>query len=77
MFDAGPDLEDNSNVVVEYLDEHGEMSKADLVKVLVQSGACSQSHSYRLIDQAISSKILIESDDGYLKIMINKRIKGV
>ena len=60
--------EDNSNVVVEYLDEHGEMSKADLVKVLVQSGACSQSHSYRLIDQAISSKILIESDDGYLKI---------
>tara|TARA_B100001971_G_C17939969_1_gene407133 strand:- start:358 stop:633 length:276 start_codon:yes stop_codon:yes gene_type:complete len=54
--------------VVEYLIDNGSVSKAELISEWVSSNTQSSSHSYRLIDKAISRGNVREGEDGKLHL---------
>jgi hypothetical protein len=54
--------------VVEYLTDNGSISKTELVNEWVSSGVCSETQSYRLINRAIKSGIVVEGENKMLHL---------
>ena len=63
---------DTENHVVEYLKEHGPVSRTEIVNEWVSTDTYQSSHSYRLLKEAIERDLVSEGDDGKLHINENE-----
>lgn len=56
------------NPVVSFILEHGPITKTDLVKEFQGRGMYSQSHAYRIIDEALTADLVYQDEDKLLQI---------